>query len=161
MKFRVYAIRKALKLSQDEFGKRIGVTRSAVSNYESGGRSITDQVALAICREYNVNEEWLRTGEGEMFIQTQEDELNEIAGRYNLDDMDRHILAAYLELPADARTVVKDYIHNVASRSACPVAAPDDRESLHRALDAELDAQKDGQTFEASPPGGLDFEESS
>jgi len=161
MKFRVYAIRKALKLSQDEFGKRIGVTRSAVSNYESGGRSITDQVALAICREYNVNEEWLRTGEGEMFIQTQEDELDEIAGRYNLDDMDRHILAAYLELPADARTVVKDYIHSVASRSAGPVAAPDDREALHRALDAELDAQKDGQTSAASPPGESDLEKSS
>lgn len=156
MNERLKTLRKSLGMVQEEFGKRIGLKRSSVSKIEKGENGITDQVVLSVCREYSVNESWLRTGEGEMFIKTQEDELDEIAGRYNLDDMDRHILAAYLELPADARTVVKDYIHNVASRSAGPVAAPDDRESLHRALDAELDAQKDGQTFEASPPGGLE-----
>ena len=149
-------LRLSLGKSQREIGDAIGLSNSGISSIESNQRSVTEKHIKLLVAAFNVNEKWLRTGEGEMFIQTQEDELNEIAGRYNLDDMDRHILAAYLELPADARTVVKDYIHNVASRSAGPVAAPDDREALHRALDAELDAQKDGQTFEASPPGGLE-----
>lgn len=161
MNARLREVRAHANLSQEEFGNKIGIKKSAVSKLENGGNQPSDQTIMLICQVFGINEKWLRTGSGKMTIKTQEDELNEIAGRYNLDDMDRRILAAYLELPADARAVIKDYIHNVASRSAGPVAAPDDRESLHRALDAELDAQKDGQTFEASPPGGLDFEESS
>ena len=56
-----------INLSQEAFGKRIGITGAAISRLENGDRNITDQVIHAICLEFNVNENWLRTGEGEMF----------------------------------------------------------------------------------------------
>lgn len=68
MNERIKDIRNSLALSQDDFGKKIGVTRSAVCNYENGSRAITEQTIKAICREFNVNEDWLRNGVGDMFI---------------------------------------------------------------------------------------------
>lgn len=65
MKNRIKQIRKDHKLTQVEFGERIGVKGNTVTNYETGLRNPTDAVVLAICREFNVNEEWLRTGNGE------------------------------------------------------------------------------------------------
>lgn len=67
---RIKAVRLAQvpKLSQEAFGARIGVTGATISRLESGDRAVTDQNILSICREFNVNEAWLRTGEGEMFV---------------------------------------------------------------------------------------------
>ena len=64
---RVKELRKALGLSGEKFGEKIGVTRSAISDIERGRNGLSDSNILAICREFNVNEEWLRTGSGEMF----------------------------------------------------------------------------------------------
>ena len=64
---RVKELRKVLGLSGEKFGEKIGVTRSAISDIERGRNGLTEQNILAICREFNVNEEWLRTGTGEMF----------------------------------------------------------------------------------------------
>lgn len=65
---RVKAVRKEFKLTLDGFGERLGVTKVAISNIERGNRNLTEQMLKAICREFNVNEDWLRTGEGEMLI---------------------------------------------------------------------------------------------
>lgn len=64
---RVKELRKVLGLSGEKFGEKIGVTRSAISDIERGRNGLSEQNILAICREFNVNEEWLRTGMGEMF----------------------------------------------------------------------------------------------
>lgn len=64
---RVKELRKALGMSGEKFGEKIGVTRSAISDIERGRNGLSDSNILAICREFNVNEEWLRTGTGEMF----------------------------------------------------------------------------------------------
>ena len=64
---RVKELRKALGLSGEKFGEKIGVTRSGISDIERGRNGLSDSNILAICREFNVNEEWLRTGTGEMF----------------------------------------------------------------------------------------------
>lgn len=69
MNERLKIIRLKLKLTQDDFAKKINVTRSAISNYEKGTRNIMNRVIADICREFNVNEEWIRHGTGEMFIQ--------------------------------------------------------------------------------------------
>lgn len=65
---RLRELRKVLGLSGEKFGERIGIGRSAVSNLEAGRNNLTEPMILAICREFDVNETWLRTGEGEMFI---------------------------------------------------------------------------------------------
>lgn len=67
MNERIKAVRKELKLTQDDFVKKLGITRQYSSLLESGVREPSEQVILAICREYNVDYAWLKTGDGEMF----------------------------------------------------------------------------------------------
>lgn len=57
----------SVNLSQDAFGKRIGLSGAAISRLESGDRNMTESNIISICREFNVSESWLRFGEGEMF----------------------------------------------------------------------------------------------
>ena len=65
---RVRELRRALGLSGERFGERVGVGKSAISDIERGRNNLTEQMMKAICREFNVNETWLRTGNGEMFL---------------------------------------------------------------------------------------------
>jgi transcriptional regulator with XRE-family HTH domain len=66
MNTRIKQLRKQLKMTQTEFGEALGVKGNTVTGYESGIRTPSDAVIMSICREFNVNEGWLRTGEGEM-----------------------------------------------------------------------------------------------
>lgn len=65
---RIKELRKVLGLTLEKFGERLGVGKTAISKLEKGERNLTDQMAVSICREYGVNEEWLRSGSGEMFV---------------------------------------------------------------------------------------------
>lgn len=67
MNERIIELRKALKLTQTEFGNRLGVGKTTISQIEHGINNITEQMIKSICREFRINEEWLRTGNGEMF----------------------------------------------------------------------------------------------
>lgn len=71
---RIKKLRKALDLTQQEFAGRLGIKRNTVANYETGRNDPIDAVISLICREFNVNEHWLRTGEGDMFVQLSRDE---------------------------------------------------------------------------------------
>jgi len=77
---RVKAIRKSAKvnLTLEKFGERIGLKKSAVSLIESGKNALTDANIKSICREFNVDYMWLTTGEGEMFVETDDDALETI-----------------------------------------------------------------------------------
>lgn len=66
---RVKKLRKELGLTLEKFGKPLGVGKTAISKIENGENNLTDQMIISICREFNVNEKWLRDGEGEMFEQ--------------------------------------------------------------------------------------------
>lgn len=74
MNERVKLLRKTLDLTMEKFGEKIGVKKSAISLIESGKNSLTEQMIKAICREFDVNEEWLRNGEGSMFVERTRDE---------------------------------------------------------------------------------------
>lgn len=74
MNGRIKKLRKALKLTQQEFAERIGMKQNSIALIESGKRNISSQATLAICREFDVNEDWLRNGNGEMFIEKTRDE---------------------------------------------------------------------------------------
>ena len=67
MNTRIEAIRKELKMSRAAFGASIGVSGDVINNLERGRVEVKDHMVLLICNEFNVNEDWLRTGEGEMF----------------------------------------------------------------------------------------------
>ena len=70
---RVKEVRKTLNLTLEKFGERIGVTRGSMSNIENGNRNLTEQMTKSICREFGVDYMWLTTGEGEMFVETDDD----------------------------------------------------------------------------------------
>ncbi len=67
MNARLKELRKALNLTQQEMADRLGIKRNTLANYEIGRNEPIDAVLLLIVKEFNVNENWLRTGEGEMF----------------------------------------------------------------------------------------------
>ena len=74
MNERIKELRKVLGLTLDKFGERFGVKKSAPSIIDSGENGVSEQMFKSVCREFNVNENWLRTGEGEMFVQRTLDE---------------------------------------------------------------------------------------
>lgn len=75
-------MRKAVHLTQQEFADRIGIRQNSIALIESGKRNTSNQVILTICREFNVNETWLRTGEGEMFLRrSRRDEIDDAVER--------------------------------------------------------------------------------
>lgn len=74
MNERVKILRKTLGLTLEKFGERLGMKKNTISQWENGINNLTDPNIKSICREYNVNEEWLRDGTGEMFILIPEDE---------------------------------------------------------------------------------------
>lgn len=81
MKERIKKIRKELDLTQQKFADRIGVKQNTVAQYEMGRNIPIDTVISLICREFNVNEDWLRTGQGEMFIpRTRNQVITDFAG---------------------------------------------------------------------------------
>lgn len=70
MNERLKKLRKALDLTQQEFADRIGIKRNSFANYETGRNTPIDAIIVSICREFNVNEDWLRDGVGDMFLPT-------------------------------------------------------------------------------------------
>ena len=94
MNERIRLLRKELGLNQSDFGNKIGVKQGTVAGYESGARTPLEAVVSSICREFDVNEEWLRTGEGEMFEQmTEQQKLLKYTGML-LKDKDSAIVNA-------------------------------------------------------------------
>lgn len=102
MKDRIKEIRKRIGLNQTEFGDRIGVKQGTIAGYENGIRAPIDAVILSICREFNVNEAWLRTGEGDMFrAKDREEELYELFAKMMGDrnaDFKRRLISVMLRM---------------------------------------------------------------
>ena len=99
---RVKEVRKTLGLTLEKFGDRLGVTKVAISNIEKGNRNLTEQMTKAICREFNVDYMWLTTGDGEMFIDNDDDFIERIdrimAGE---DEARKNLFKFMLELSDD------------------------------------------------------------
>lgn len=71
---RIRELRKSFGLSGEKFGERIGLKKVAISQIETGRSMPTEQTVLSICREFGVSEDWLRNGNGDMFIPMTRDE---------------------------------------------------------------------------------------
>lgn len=102
MNERIKKLRKTLELTQQEFAERIGMKRNSIALIESG-RNTSEQTIFAICREFNVNEEWLRTGKGEMFKADTTNELESLAKKYNLSHGEYIFLEKYFKLKPSVR----------------------------------------------------------
>ena len=110
---RIRKLRKELDMTQQKFGERIGIKGNTVAQYELGRNEPVDAVFSLICREFNVNEMWLRTGDGEMFRASPSDVLDQLAHKYNLSNADYIIIEKFVHLRPETRKAIFDYIHEV------------------------------------------------
>lgn len=116
MKSRVYEIRKSLNMSQEQFGIKLGVTKTSISKMELGTYGVTDTMAKLICSTYNVNEEWLRTGKGEMFNNNDENELAGLMGQLLKEDQyKKRFIKAMLKLTPEQWEQVREFAKILAS----------------------------------------------
>ena len=107
---RIREIRKELGLTLEKFGEKLGVKKNSISQLENGKNSLTNQMTKSICREYNVNYDYLMDGEGEMFDDLPQTVLDELCVQYDLDDLDRNLVEMYLEMPEQVRDYLKQEI---------------------------------------------------
>lgn len=115
MKERVKELRKKLGLTLEKFGEKLGVTKQTVSRIENGVNSLTDQMFKSICREFNVNEEWLRNGTGEMFKTAPSDALYKLKQDHNLSEADYVMVEKFVSLQPETRQAVFNYMKEVVA----------------------------------------------
>ncbi|MCM1190635.1 MAG: helix-turn-helix domain-containing protein [bacterium] len=117
MKDRIKRIRKEHGLTQQAFADQIGISRGNVAAYEVGKNAPSDAVISLICREFNVNEEWLRTGTGDMFVEVTEDDLFSLAAASlvkNNDVLAMEGLKLYYKLNPEGKAAATAYILSLA-----------------------------------------------
>lgn len=122
MNERIKKIRKTLGITQQEFANRLNIKRGAIANYEIGRNEPIDAVVSLICREFSINEEWLRYGTGDMFKSLPLE--NEVAAAISnvLEDMNcensiytlvKEALLKYERLDSKSKKVLEDYVDDV------------------------------------------------
>lgn len=118
MKDRIRKIRKASGLTQAEFGARIGIKGNTIGNYEIGLRTPSDAVIFSICREFNVNEDWLRTGNGDPYKKLPEStELGTYIGQIltTEDEFIKKAIVNYMQLDEKSKKIVRDFIRSLGA----------------------------------------------
>lgn len=110
---RLYAIRKDKKLSQEEFGNRIGISRSAICNYESGIRPVSNQVILAVCREFNVDELWMRNGVGNPYKLKKAGVIEQLIQEYKCTKFEGDFLKTYFQMDENERIKFVECIYRL------------------------------------------------
>lgn len=119
MHTRVKQARKALGLSQLGFGARLGVSNTAISKIEKGENNLTDQMIKAMGREFNISEDWLRYGKGEMFKQlTVDEEFIQICVDIQVSDDDfiKRALRTYWGMDDATKAMIRKLINDLADK---------------------------------------------
>lgn len=116
MNERIKKLRKELKLTQQEFSDKLHIKRNTLANYEIGRNEPIDAVVALICKTYNVNEEWLRSGEGDMFLELSEEDEEAAYVSELLEDSDndlykliKEIMHTYHDLTPKSKEVIRDF----------------------------------------------------
>lgn len=120
MKDRIKKIRKELDLTQQEFADRIGIARGNIAAYEVGKNAPSDSVISLICREFSVNENWLRTGEGDMFMELSRDEqIEKFIGNLlqgEEDSFKRRLISGLAALDENGWKVLEDFLDSIQKK---------------------------------------------
>jgi len=164
---RIKQVRKDQGLTQIEFGTQIGVKGNTVTGYENGTRCPSDAVINSICLIFNVDQTWLRTGEGDMYISIPsiEDPLQRLFFDFDCNNLEAKFLTAYFELEKKERKAFCELIdkmfpdaiekivgsnplgNSLGFEEALPLEtkAPQEmsREEIHAELDRQLDEEKE------------------
>ena len=158
LKERLRDVRKSLpqKTSQEAFAKLLGITRTAYNKYELGLVVPSDTFIQLLCTKFNIDEHWLRTGEGEMYKNDLDAQVESFAQKYILTPDEREIMRYFFQLAPKERTAMIEHVLGVADairnardaaaekqqETAANQASEDKRAHAHRLLDAELDAEE-------------------
>lgn len=110
---KVFAIRKSLGMSRKDFGYKLGVSESVINNIETKGVELKPLMSDLICRVYNVNPIYMKTCEGEMFVDTEKSLFNKIKETYNLNDNDLTIIKNFIHLSTNNRNMVIEVLKNL------------------------------------------------
>ncbi len=113
MNSRIKEVREAKGLSQADFAEMLNLKRNSISLIEVGKRNPSDRTIIDICNTFNISEEWLRTGKGEMFIETPSSTMEQLKKEFNLDEFSYNLVYQYLKLNADQRQTVRDFFYDV------------------------------------------------
>lgn len=115
---RVKEVRNALNLTQSEFGSKLTLAQTYLSQIEKGDRAVTDKILKLICLQYGVDEEWLRTGNGDMFKQENaeavDDKFEALAAEYGLTDLQVELIRTILKFPDNTQKSVVQFICDLA-----------------------------------------------
>lgn len=146
MKERMKKLRKTLGLTQQEFADRLGISRGNIATYETRDGSPGSSVVNLICREFNVDEHWLRTGAGEMFLPKADTALELLVTEHSLSGGDRVLIEKFLGLKPEDRKVLVDYTRKVAAaiadqETAVPAFAPAHTPTIEEEARAEVEQQ--------------------
>lgn len=130
-----------ISLSLEKFGARLGVQRSAMSKIENGHVALTDQMVIAICREFGVNETWLRTGEGPQFVElTRAEEIQKMVDDIMYDRPEsfrRRFVASLAALDESGWDALEKFIDSITDQKEI-----DTRKRLHDDLDRQLNEEE-------------------
>jgi len=110
---RIKFLRKTLGLTQAAFAEKIGLKQASIGLYENEQRNVLDRTISDICREFNVNEEWLRTGEGEVFVEPDTFSLDEYLKQQGATELEMEIIKGYFNIPKEIRGTVLEYFKNI------------------------------------------------
>lgn len=113
MKDRIRKIRKENKLTQKEFAEKLGIKQNTVASYEMGRIGVSDSVIISICREFGVNEDWLRNGNGDMCIPAEDEDaaiVSDLLEESNsLYGIIKGIMKTYKKLDIDSQKVIENF----------------------------------------------------
>lgn len=119
MKDRLKELRKALHLTQQKLADKLGVKQNTIAQYEMGRNEPSDAVIVSICREFGVSEDWLRNGNGDMFIpMTRDEEIASFIGGVQADVDDtfkKRFISALAKLSTEEWKAIEHLIENMIS----------------------------------------------
>lgn len=118
MNEQIKKLRKHLNFSQEKFGSKLGVTKTAISKMELGTYNTTDTMIKLICSNFNVNEEWLRYGTGEMLVEPDTFSLDKYADKHNLTSLELSIMKSYMELDEDVRHKILSSLKSIFNKES-------------------------------------------
>lgn len=108
-------IRILKNMSQEQFGKIIGLSKSGISNIENNTRNVTEKHIKLMCSELNVCEDYLRSGTGEPFSKIPQTTMDALKKEFNLNNYDLNLIYSYLQLSSEKRAAIREFFQNIAA----------------------------------------------
>lgn len=153
---RIKEVRNSLGMTQSDFGERIGLKQAGIGQMENGSRNVTERTIILICSTFGINEEWLRTGNGDMHVTPSTFSLDEYAQQKGLTDLEFDIVKSYMELDPDVRKAILATFKNTLSLDR------KNREKVEEKIDDVIESVKpktDAPSTETDEPSLEDLEE--